>query len=84
MSESRYGFLTDLGQWIYPAMPKKLPEGQALFRIKEAASYFDVHEKTLREMIARGEVKKVPVSERKNYIRREEILRYWREKSKSF
>ncbi len=83
MSEDRYGFLTNFQRLLTPAMPKKLPEGQDLFRIKEAAPYFDVHEKTLRAMIARGEVRQIKHSERKRYIAREEILHYWREKSKN-
>jgi len=83
MSERRYGLLTDLERALYPAMPKPLPNGQALFRIKEAAPYFDVHEKTLREMIRRDEVVPVTISARKNYIAREEIVRYWKEKRKN-
>jgi len=83
MSESRYGLLTEVERALHPAMPKQLPAGQDLFRIKEAAPYFDVHEKTLRAMIRRGEVIKVKHSERKNYVAREEILRYWKEKRKN-
>jgi hypothetical protein len=83
MSEDRYGLITNFQRAFYPAMPRKLPEGQELFRLKEAAPYFDVHYKTLLQMIDRSEVVQVKHSERKRYIKREEILHYWQEKSRN-
>jgi hypothetical protein len=83
MSEDRYGLLTNFHRLFNPAMPKSLPEGQDLFRIKDAAPYFDLHEKTLREKIRAGEVHTIKHGPRKHYITREEIVRYWREKSKN-
>lgn len=62
-------------------MPKRLPENQDLFRVKDAAAYFDVHEKTLRELVRRGEVQTVKHGTRKTYIARDEIRRYWQRKS---
>jgi excisionase family DNA binding protein len=62
-------------------MPKRLPEDQDLFRVKDAAPYFDVHEKTLREMVRRGEVQTIKHGPRKTYIATDEIKRYWRGKS---
>lgn len=83
MNEGRYGLLTNFQRWLNPAMPKKLPEGQELFRVREAAPYFDMHEKTLREKIHSGEVRVIKQGQRKTYITREEIVLYWQEKSKN-
>ncbi len=83
MNEERYGMLTRFERFLSPPMPKKLPEGQDLFLIKEAAPYFGMHEKTLRGKIRGGEVHVIKQGQRKNYIAKEEILRYWRGKYKN-
>lgn len=83
MNEKGYGLLTNVQRWLSPAMPEKLPEGQDLFRVKEAALYFDMHEKVLRGKIRSGEVRVIKRGPRKTYITREEIVRFWQEKSKN-
>jgi hypothetical protein len=42
-----------------------------------------MHEKTLRGKIRGGEVHVIKQGQRKNYIAKEEILRYWRGKYKN-
>lgn len=68
-------------RYFNPPMPKRLPEDQDLFRVRDAARYFDVHEKTLREMIRSGEVQVIKHGPRKTYIHRGEIKLYWRQKA---
>jgi hypothetical protein len=82
MSEGRYSWLTLFNRMIVPAMPKKLPDGLELVRVKDAAPYFDMHERTLRKKIRSGEVATITQGPRKTYIAREEIIRYWKENSK--
>lgn len=81
MSEDLQGVWGRINRHLNPPMPKRLPEDQDLFRVKDAAVYFDVHEKTLRDMIRRGEVQIVKHGMRETYIARDEIRHYWRRKS---
>ena len=63
------------------SMPKRLPEDKQLFTVKEAAPYLDLHTETVYDKIRKGEIVCFRPSERKTYIRRSEILRWWKEKN---